>query len=66
VGRKRDIRDVEKIARQFGMDPETRREFGDFLEECKRKGDPGTRNERGDFTWNELKEKAKEFLAHTD
>jgi hypothetical protein len=54
VGRKRDLRDVERVAKRFGMDPDTRREFGDFLEQSKRSGDRGSRNNRGDYTWPEL------------
>lgn len=63
MARKQDIRDVDSIARQFGMDAETRQEFGDFLEQSKRSGDAGTRNERGDYTWHELEAKAREFLG---
>ena len=63
MGKKQDIRDVEAVATRFGMDAETRREFGDYLEECKRAGDVGARNERGDYTWDELEQKAKEFLG---
>lgn len=66
MGRKSDLRDVERVARQFNMDPETRREFGDFLEQCKRTGDRGTKNKRGDYTEAELQKKAKEFLGLTD
>jgi hypothetical protein len=50
------IRDVEALARAFGMDPDQRREFGDYLEKCKRSGDCGTLNDRGDFTWDEMVE----------
>lgn len=60
---KKDILDVRRLARQFGMDDVTRREFGDYLERCKQAGDRGTRNDRGDFTWLEMEEKAREFLA---
>lgn len=63
MARKRDIRDVEAIARAFGMAPDQRREFGDYLEECKRSGDRGTLNDRGDFTWDEMVEKARDFLG---
>lgn len=63
VARKQDLRDVDRTARQFGMDPETRREFGDFLEDCKRSGDRGTKNDRGDYTWDELQAKGREFLG---
>ncbi len=63
MGRKSDIREVDAIAKKFGMDPESRQEFGDFIEECKRIGDCGTKNSRGDFTWSELEQKAREFLG---
>jgi len=63
VGRKQDIREIDRIARQFGMDEEQRKEFGDYIEECKRSGDHGSKNERGDFTWSELEQKAHDFLA---
>ncbi|MGH7140382.1 MAG: hypothetical protein ACREHD_32000 [Pirellulales bacterium] len=63
MGRKRDIRDVDAIAREFEMGPVQRRQFGDYLEECKRSGDLGTRNDRGDFTWDEMMEKARDFLG---
>lgn len=45
------------------MDKQQRRDFGDYLEDCKNSGDRGTRNDRGDFTWPELEEEAREFLA---
>lgn len=63
MAKKRDIREVEAIATEFGMEPDQRREFGDYLEECKRSGDAGTKNEAGDFTWDELRQKAREFLG---
>lgn len=66
MARKRDIRDVEAIARAFEMDPDQRREFGDYLDQCKRSGDRGTLNDRGDFTWDEMVEKAREFLDGGD
>ena len=60
MGRKRDIRQIEAIASEFDMDPEERREFGDYIEECKRIGEIGFGND-GDFTYAELREKAREF-----
>jgi hypothetical protein len=63
MGKKQDIKEVEAIARKYGMSPEQRRELGDYLEECKREGDGGTKNERGDYTWEEMDEKAREFLG---
>ncbi|MFN5956056.1 MAG: hypothetical protein ACK468_19995 [Dolichospermum sp.] len=44
------------------MSPELRDDFGPFLEEEKRNGYGGTLNNRGDFTYPELRQKAKEFL----
>jgi hypothetical protein len=63
VGRKQDIRELEAIAKKFGMDSNTRREFGDYIEECKRSGERGSRNDRGDYTWAELEQKARAFLG---
>jgi len=60
MGRKRDIRQIEAIAKEFGMEPDERREFGDYVEECKRHGEGGSGN-NGDFTYEELREKAHEF-----
>lgn len=45
------------------MTEEERREFGDFLEEEKGIGNGGTKNERGDFTYQELRQKARDFLG---
>ena len=45
------------------MDRETAFDFRDFLHECKDRGDRGTSNGRGDFTMDELREKAKDFLG---
>jgi hypothetical protein len=66
LGPKQDIRQVNDIARLFHMDDDERDEFGDFLEEEKRCGRGGTKNERGDFTWEERKQKAREFLGYGD
>ena len=63
MGRKQDIREIDQIAKQFGMDEETRKEFGDYLEDCKHSGERGTKNARGDFTWAELEHRAREFLG---
>jgi hypothetical protein len=60
MGRKRDIRQIEAIAREFDMDPEERREFGDFIEDCKRGGESGSGKD-GDFTYEELRAKVAEF-----
>ena len=60
MGKKRDIRQIEAIAREFDMDSDERREFGDYIEECKRRRENGT-GEDGDFTYGELREKVAEF-----
>jgi len=65
MGRKRDIRQIEAIAREFGMDLEERREFGDYVEECKRCGEHGS-GPNGDFTYDELRGKAREFRGETE
>jgi hypothetical protein len=49
MGRERDIRQIEAIAREFEMDPDERREFGDSIEDGKRAGEKGSGKE-GDFT----------------
>jgi hypothetical protein len=45
------------------MSPDERRDFGDYIEDCKRPGDRGTENERGDYTWAEMETKAREFMG---
>ena len=60
MGRKRDIRQIEAIAKEFDMDDEERREFGDYVEDCKRRGELGS-GQNGDFTYGELRAKVPEF-----
>ena len=43
-------------------DEERRIEFGDYVEECKRKGQRGSGDE-GDFTYDELRKMAQEFRS---
>jgi hypothetical protein len=62
MGKKRDIQQIEAIARMFHFSASQREEFGEFLEQEKAEQHRGTLNARGDFTWQELVEKAKEFL----
>jgi len=42
MGKKRDIHNIEAIAKEFGFEEEERRDFGDYIEECKKKGDRGS------------------------
>lgn len=65
MGKKKDIQQVEAVAREFNMTESERRDFGDFLEEEKAAGNVGTKNGRGDFTYLELQQKAREFLGIT-
>jgi hypothetical protein len=60
MGKKFDVRRIEAIAKEFGMEEEERRDFGDYIEECKGKGDRGS-GKNGDFTYAELREKVSEF-----
>ena len=63
MGRKPDQKQVDAVADEFDMTEEERFGFGDYLEECKARGDRGTKNDRGDFSWIELKSKARELLC---
>ena len=51
MGRKRDLKQVDAIAKEFHMTREERKAFGIFLEEEKANGQGGTLNPRGDFTY---------------
>jgi hypothetical protein len=64
MARKRDIRQIDAIAREFGMDPRERRKFGDYIEDCKARGEKGSARD-GDFTYEELREKAREFFGES-
>jgi hypothetical protein len=55
--RKPDLRRVDRVAREFDLD---REEFGEYIHECKEAGDYGS-GPRGDYTMEELREKAREF-----
>ncbi len=62
---KDDIKQVNEIGKKHNLNTRQRKEFGKFLENEKKKGRIGTKNERGDYTWHELDQKALEFLAKT-
>ena len=61
-GSKNDLKQVDDVARESKMSKEQRQEFGEFLESEKAAGNGGTANDRGDFTYKELRVKAAEFL----
>jgi hypothetical protein len=62
MGKKRDLKQIDAIAKEFDMSPPVRKSFGKFIEKQKANGDIGTLNAKGDFTWEELQHKAEEFL----
>jgi hypothetical protein len=62
MGRKLDHKQVDAIASKYKMSFEQRKAFGKFVEQEKRYGYGGTLNYRKDFTWEELEQKAQEFL----
>lgn len=59
---KYDIKQVNDVAKEFGMSKFQRKEFGRFLEKQKEQDLGGSKNERGDFTYQELQQQAKLFL----
>jgi len=61
VGRKKELKDVEQAAIEGGLAPSQRHEFSRYLHRCKQSGEHGSKNDRGDFTYQELVEKAREF-----
>ncbi|OCR02619.1 hypothetical protein BCD67_12690 [Oscillatoriales cyanobacterium USR001] len=61
---KRDIKQINAVVNEFDMTEPDRRAFGKFLEAEKAAGYGGTKNERGDFTYEELRQKAREFLGY--
>lgn len=63
MSKKPDLQQVNAVAREFNMTPEQRKIFGDFIEQEKKSGNGGTKNERGDFIYQELIQKAQEFLG---
>ncbi len=63
MGKKQDIQQLESVCREFHLSASDRRDFGDFLEAEKESGNGGMKNERGDFTYQELRIKMQEFLG---
>jgi len=59
---KDDIKQVNDVAKEFKMSKTQRKEFGRFLERQKERNLGGTKNERGDFNYQELQEQAKLFM----
>lgn len=62
MGKKRDLKQIDAIANEFHLLGELREFFGEFIEEQKSLGYGGSLNAKRDFTYKELRQKAKEFL----
>ena len=62
MGKKRDLKQIDAIANEFHIQGDLRESFGEFIEEQKNLGYGGSLNAKRDFTYKELREKAKEFL----
>jgi hypothetical protein len=60
MGRKNDLKRVDRIAREAGIPPEQRRDFGRYIERCKRAGAYGS-PPHGDATDEALRQMAEEF-----
>ena len=57
---KRDLKNFKAVAREFGFRGVEKFKFGDYIEDCKERGEFGT-GPNGDFTHAEMREKAREF-----
>ena len=63
MGNKKDIQQVKAVAREYNMTKKEEKDFGDFLENEKAEGNGGSKNDKRDFTYQELRQKAREFLG---
>jgi hypothetical protein len=59
----RDIQQVDSVAEKLKMTERERDAFGDFLGEEKYHGEGGTANSKHDFSWKQLLENGRRFLA---
>jgi hypothetical protein len=62
MGKKNDTKQIDDISNEFNMNLKQRKLFGKFIEREKADGWYGSLNAKGDFTYTELFQKAKEFL----
>lgn len=65
-GSDRGLKQVKAVADEFGMNESERHAFSDYIHDAKQHGNYGTLNEKGDFTMNELRDLAREFLNIID
>jgi hypothetical protein len=61
-GGKAELAQLRRIGREEGISQEGMHSWGDFLEENKEACNRGTANSRGDFTDEQLRELARDFL----
>jgi len=54
---------IEKVMGKKANTKENRDKVGKFCEECKQQGLRGTKNQKGDFTFEELKKRVREFFG---
>ena len=59
---KTDLEQVDAVARKLGMTEEERNAFGRHIEEEKAKGEGGSQNDRGDYSYRELLALGRSFL----
>jgi hypothetical protein len=62
MGKKKDNQQIDDIAKEFNMNQRQRKQFGKFIEGEKEALHRGNLNAKGDFTYAELRQKAKEFI----
>jgi hypothetical protein len=65
VGRKRDLKQVDAVCREFRMGRAQELAFREYIHECKDSGHRGSAG-GGDFTMDELRQLAREFLNLDD
>lgn len=62
MARKLELRRLRWIANDCGLlTEELLDELGDYMHKCKSSGDKGTKNDRGDFTDDEIRERLAEL-----
>lgn len=54
---------IQSVLGKAANTEQNRRDVGDYCEDCKARGIRGTKNDRGDFTFQELKQRVREFFG---
>lgn len=66
MAKKWHIRQVDAIAKQYGMGAEARRKFREHIHMLKNSGHKGSLDDEGNFTFQELDELARDMLGLDD